>query len=98
MADVVVTPGRIAPVIATVVDAVITAKPGTPESTADSVGQTANGVPVVQMAVTMVHTASEPVAMRGGRPEVTTPTADFALSTTANRWLCIMLPIAYYFI
>ena len=98
MADVVVTPGRIAPVIATVADAVTTAKPGTPQSTADSVGQTADGVPVVQTAVTVVHTASEPVAMRGGRPAVTTPTADFALSTTANIWLCVMLPIAYYFI
>ena len=74
-------------------------------------GQTTDGNPVDQranknlagqMAVvyTVVHTASEPVAMRGGRPEVTTPTAqtDFALSTTANIWLCIMLMMAYYFI
>ena len=71
-----------------------------PTTDGNPVDQRANKNLAGQMAVvyTVVHTASEPVAMRGGRPEVTTRTADFALSTTANIWLCMMLMMAYYFI
>ena len=99
MAGFVVTPAT-GSVTATIADAVTTASPGTPQSTDISVSQTAGDVPVVPTAVAVVHTASEPVVMRGGSPEITTSTEQpgFALSTTANIWLCIMLLMAYYFI
>ena len=87
-------------ITATIADAVTTARPGAPQSTDDSIGWTAGDVPVVPTAVTVDHTASDPVVMQGLGPEVTTPPAQsgFALSTTANTWLCILLPIAYYFV
>ena len=76
--------------------------PNDTKSTDNSVGQTASDNLIGQTAVvyTMVHTASKPVVMQGLGLEVTTPTAQpgFALSTTANIWLCMMLLMTYYFI